>query len=268
MYHNVSADDASHAHLSPSATSYFVNRAGFNEQLARIADCGATCMDVDSLRRFYQSVRPAGSGDGRPRVLLTFDDGWRGGVEIGGPVMERYRARAILFVTTGFLGRPHFLTRGELFHIDRELFHVGSHGCTHRMLSLLSEAEIRAELADSKQLLEDVTGYAVDTLSIPSGAVDARVRRIAAECGYTFLFDSEVRVNRRGDGPMAIGRVAIMRNTRPEDVDRYVRLRIGRERLRRAILQAPKRLMGLPRYERVRRRLLGETPSQVVTHSF
>jgi peptidoglycan/xylan/chitin deacetylase (PgdA/CDA1 family) len=268
MYHNVSADDTSHAHLSPSATSYFVNRAGFNEQLARIADGDASFMDFDALRRFYQAGRPSSADNVRPHVLLTFDDGWRGGVEIGGPALERHGARAILFVTTELLGRPHFLTRGELSRVDRRLFHVGSHGCTHRMLSLLSEHEIRAELADSKKLLEDVMGYEVDTLSIPSGAVDGRVRRVAAECGYTFLFDSEVRVNRRGGDPMAIGRVAVMRNTRPDDVDRYVRQRIGRERLRRAILQAPKRMLGLPRYERVRRRLLGETRSQVVTHAF
>ena len=268
MYHNVSTDDASHAHLSPSATSYFVNRASFNEQLTRIVDCGASFMDCEALRQFYQPGRPARVGDRRPHVLLTFDDGWRGGVEIGGPALERHGARAILFVTTEFLGRPHFLTRGELSHVDRRLFHVGSHGCTHRMLSLLSEHEIRAELADSKKLLEDVTGHEVDTLSIPSGAVDGRVRSVAAECGYTLLFDSEVRVNRRGGDPMAIGRIAIMRNTRPDDVDRYVRQRISRERLRRAILQAPKRMLGLPRYERVRRRLLGETRSQVVTHAF
>jgi peptidoglycan/xylan/chitin deacetylase (PgdA/CDA1 family) len=267
MYHNVTADDARCSDLSPSATSYFVTRSAFNAQLARIADGGATCMDYESLELFYEPGRPAVTGDGRPHVLLTFDDGWRGGVEIGGPLLEQYRARAMLFITTEFLGRPYFLTRGELARIDHRRFRVGSHGCTHRMLSLLGESEIRAELSDSRKLLEDAIGYPVDTLSIPSGAVDARVRRIAVECGYRFLFNSEVSVNRRGDDRMAIARVAIMRNTRPEDVDRYVRQRIGRERLRRAILQAPKRMMGLPRYERVRRLLLGEKPSQHVTHS-
>jgi peptidoglycan/xylan/chitin deacetylase (PgdA/CDA1 family) len=268
MYHNIAADDASHPHLGPSATSYFVSRAAFGEHLGRIADADAVCMDLGSVQSFYRPVRPAGAGDGRPRVLFTFDDGWSGAVEIGGPLLERHHARAIIFVTTGFLGRQDFLTRGELFRIDRAIFHVGAHGRTHRMLSLLGDEEIRAELAESKALLEDVTGHAVETLSIPGGAVDARVRRIAAECGYKFLFDSDVRVNRRGDDPMAIARVAIMRSTRPDAVDRYVHQRLGRERLRRAMLQAPKRLLGLPRYERVRRRLLGEKSPRAVTPGF
>jgi peptidoglycan/xylan/chitin deacetylase (PgdA/CDA1 family) len=134
------------------------------------------------------------------------------------------------------------------------------------MLSQLGDAEIRAELSDSKKDLEDAVGYAVDTLSIPSGAVDARVRRIAAECGYAYVFDSEVRVNRRGDSPLAIARVAVMGCTTPDAVERYVRQRVARERLRRVALQAPKRLLGLKRYERLRRWLLVERRGQRVTH--
>ena len=38
------------------------------------------------------------------------------------------------------------------------------------------------------------------------------------------------------------------------------------ERYRRLVLSLPKRLLGLPRYERLRRKLLGESPTQLVTH--
>jgi peptidoglycan/xylan/chitin deacetylase (PgdA/CDA1 family) len=134
------------------------------------------------------------------------------------------------------------------------------------MLSLLSEPDIRRELDDSKKALEDLTGYGVDALSIPSGAVDQRVRRIAAECGYRLVFDSEVRVNRRGDSPAAIARVAVTRLTLPHDFRRYVQGRVARERLRRAVLSIPKRILGLSRYEKLRRRMLGETQGQQVTH--
>jgi peptidoglycan/xylan/chitin deacetylase (PgdA/CDA1 family) len=134
------------------------------------------------------------------------------------------------------------------------------------MLSLLPEDEIRSELSDSKKFLEDALGYEVDTISVPSGAVDRRVRRVAAECGYRFVFDSEVRVNRRGDSPLAIARIAIMHDTGLGAIDRYVQHQLARERVRRALLQAPKRLLGLKRYERLRRTLLGEKRGQKVTH--
>jgi hypothetical protein len=65
-------------------------------------------------------------------------------------------------------------------------------------------------------------------------------------------------VNRRGDSPLAIGRVAVTRATTPGAFERYVRQRVARERFRRVALQVPKRFLGLHRYDVVRRRLIGE----------
>jgi peptidoglycan/xylan/chitin deacetylase (PgdA/CDA1 family) len=263
MYHNVVRGADDYGDVSPSATCYFVTESEFNRQLGAVTKSGGSFMNWTALQSFFAGSTEA---SGAYPVLLTFDDGWRDGVEIGGPVLKRHDVQALLFVTTDFLGRPHFPSRGELSRLDGDTFRVGSHARTHRMLSLLDEPEIRAELADSKKLLEDLVGYEIDSLSIPSGAVDHRVRRIAAECGYRFVFDSEVRVNGRGDSRLAIGRVAVMRNTTLPAFCRYVRQRIARERLRRAVLSAPKRLLGLRGYERLRRRLLGESAAQRVTH--
>ncbi|HEY7115531.1 MAG TPA: polysaccharide deacetylase family protein [Tepidisphaeraceae bacterium] len=266
MYHNVTPDDHAYPDLSPSATSYFVTRRTFAEQLAQIRVCGGSVMTWDDLKQFYDPAPPAAPRPADSPVFITFDDGWRDSVEIGGSTLQEHGCSAIVFVTTGFLDRPHFLSRQELARLDADVFRVGSHAKTHRMLSLLDDTEIRAELSDSRKCLEDATGREVDAISIPSGAVDRRVRRIAAECGYRFLFDSEVRVNRRGDSPMAIARVALMNTTPLSTFRRYVTQRITRERVRRAVLQAPKRLLGLRRYERLRRRLLGEQRGQRVTH--
>jgi peptidoglycan/xylan/chitin deacetylase (PgdA/CDA1 family) len=267
MYHNVAPDGETYPDLSPSATSYFVSRAAFEQQLKRITAAGASFMTADALAPFYSADRPAHPHPGAGRhVLLTFDDGWADGVHVGGPVLQAAGAQALLFITTDFLGKPRFLTRPDLARLDPGTFRVGSHARSHRMLSLLPEDEIRSELSDSKKFLEDALGHEVETISIPSGAVDRRVRRIAAECGYRFVFDSEVHVNRRGDSPLAIARVAIMHDTGPGAIDRYVNYRVTRERVRRAVLQGPKRLLGLKRYERLRRTLLGEKRDQKVTH--
>jgi peptidoglycan/xylan/chitin deacetylase (PgdA/CDA1 family) len=269
MYHNVGPRADAYADLSPSMTSYFVTCGDFEAQLTELQACGGSPITFEEFEDFY---RPSGddritpdNGASHP-VLLTFDDGWADGVDFGSPILWRHHCQAFLFITTDFLDRPHFLSRRELAHLDTRIFRVGSHARTHRMLSLLDESEIRAELSDSRKLLEDLTGGTVDSLSIPSGAVDRRVRRIAAECGYRFVFDSDVRVNHRGQSPMAIGRVALMHDTDLPTFRQYVGQHVTRERVRRVVLQMPKRLLGLRRYERLRRRLLGETPNQYVTH--
>lgn len=269
MYHNVGPDGEAYADLSPSATSYFVSRTAFDQQLATIAEQGGGFMTWEDVRRFYaspassQNCRHAG---GAMPTFLTFDDGWLDAADVGGPVLERRGAQAMVFVTADFIGKPRFLSRQQLARLPAGVFRVGSHARTHRMLSLLSDDEIRGELVDSRKFLEDAMGYEVDVLSVPSGAVDGRVRRIAKESGYRFVFDSEVHVNRRGDSPFSIGRVAIMRDTPLAAIGRYVRGQLGRERARRAVLQFPKRVLGLKRYERLRRRLLREKQAQKVTH--
>jgi peptidoglycan/xylan/chitin deacetylase (PgdA/CDA1 family) len=268
MYHNVVPDRQVYADLSPSVTSYFVTRSAFAEQLAEIPNCGGYCLSWEGLRSFYRSGQHEPCGGGRQHfpVLITFDDGWRDGVDIGGPLLEQHGHQALIFVTTDFIGRPHSLSRSGLSRLNRSVFRVGSHARSHRMLSLLTEAEIRSELVDSKKLLEDLVGEEIESLSIPSGAVDRRVRRIAQEAGYRFIFDSEVSINRRGGTPFAIGRVPVMRNTPLPAFRRYVRQQLRHEQLRRMLLRAPKQVLGLKRYEKLRRRLLGEKHWQSVTH--
>lgn len=268
MYHNIPGQRMAYDDLSPSATSYFVSRDAFAEQMAGLSACGGYCMSWEMLDAFYNTEFRAtvASPEDKYGVLLTFDDGWRDAVETGGPVLEKHGFQSLLFITTDFLDREHFLSRRDLSSIDPIVFHIGSHGRTHRMLNLLDECEIRSELSESKRLLEDLVGYQIDSLSIPSGAVDQRVRRIAAECGYRFLFDSEIRINRRGASPLAIGRVPLMQSTSMAAFSRYVRQRVVREQVCRSVLRAPKRVLGLKRYEMIRRQLLGEKQGQRVTH--
>jgi peptidoglycan/xylan/chitin deacetylase (PgdA/CDA1 family) len=266
-------------------TSYFVTRNAFASQLAELRDCGGRAAGLEELEAFYTGpagqpwmiTLPTGSPPsgyqtrgrhhtGKYTVLLTFDDGWSGAVDSGSALLCEHSCTAILFVTTDFLGRSHFVSRGQLTRLDATIWHVGSHAKSHRMLSLLPDREIRLELLDSKHLLEDATGYEIQMLSIPSGAVDRRVRRIAQECGYRFIFDSEIRVNRPSGSPLKIGRIPLMRHTPLAAFRRYVQGRLTPERLRRAILQGPKCVLGLRRYETMRRRLLGEHAGQLVTH--
>jgi peptidoglycan/xylan/chitin deacetylase (PgdA/CDA1 family) len=55
-------------------------------------------------------------------------------------------------------------------------------------LTSLNSAEVRSELADSKKLLEDITGQSIDSISYPFGMVTDSITQIAAEVGYHYGF--------------------------------------------------------------------------------
>ena len=126
----------------------------------------------------------------------------------------------------------------------------------------MSDAEIREELRVSKEELEQLTGRPIDTVAIPNGAVDNRVRRIAQELGYALVFTSEVHINSRWSGPVHIGRSAIRWNTRPEEVRLFAEGELGLDPFRRMVLSLPKRILGPQRYRRLRAWWMGETSSQ------
>jgi peptidoglycan/xylan/chitin deacetylase (PgdA/CDA1 family) len=264
MYHNVVADGdaatrAGTATLSPSITGYFVDRERFARQLDTLQGV-ADVLSVSDVREFYarrsegQAVKP------RPRVQITFDDGWRGSVDVAGPLLAERGLQSLLFPTTGLIGRPHFLPAAELARLPRETFHVGSHTVTHPFLNELDDASITDELQRSKSALEDIMGYEVDSLSVPNGAVDRRVIRIAVACGYRFVYVSSVHRNSLRRGPLTIGRIAVRANTTAKTIERYARGDVYRERARAAVLSLPKRVLGSASYRKVRRMLLGETP--------
>jgi peptidoglycan/xylan/chitin deacetylase (PgdA/CDA1 family) len=263
MYHSVVRQGEKYFELSPSVTSYFVDQTTFAAQVKELCRIGR-CIDLATVRAFYDCETSAFPNlpQSKPLVHITFDDGWQGAVDIAGPVLESHGCSALLFVATDLVDCPHFVSRSLLRRLPADTFQIGSHAKTHRFLNRLNEDEIRDELQLSKSFLEDTVGYEVDALSIPGGAVDERVRRIAADVGYRLLFTSEIYVNTRSVGSMRIGRIAIKATTTMDDFRRYVQHNLGWEQLRRRLLSIPKRVLGPSGYERLRRRLLGEGQDQ------
>ncbi len=270
MYHNVCANGSladphgEWADLSPSIKSYFVEETAFASQMGLVR-WHANPITLNQVRKFFApSASPPHSAtqpDLRPSTLMTFDDGWRGTLDLAVPVLRKHVAEATVFITTSLLDSPGFLRAAELHSLPPEL-QVGSHCKTHGFLNEMSDAEIREELRVSKLELEQLTGRPIDTVAIPNGAVDSRVRRIAQELGYALVFTSEVHLNSRWSGPVHIGRAAIRSTSRPDDVRQFAEGNFGFDPFRRMVLSLPKRILGPTRYRQLRAWWIGETSAQ------
>jgi hypothetical protein len=196
------------------------------------------------------------------RTLVTFDDGWAGSFEAAGPILKSCGARAIVFVTTGLIGKPLFFTPRQLQALSDEVFEIGSHTVTHPFLNELPEPAIRRELMDSRRCLEDLLGRPVETISIPNGAIDRRVRSCAQEAGYRFIFTSATpRPNAETD-PLNIGRVALRRETSMRDFEHWISGDVRSAGWRMGALSVAKGILGSGRYRRWRARYLGEQAGQ------
>lgn len=197
MYHAVGGPAAGDAR-----GLYSLSPGRFAEHVRRLAQIGG--------------VRPldaaAGSGEG---VAITFDDGYRDNMTVAAPLLADAGLPFTVFVTPDFVrsGARHYLSPDEV----RQLAQVpgaaiGAHGRSHRRLTQCSDAELAAELHDSKAWLEDLLGKSVETMSFPHGATDARVRTAAAAAGYALAACSRFGAHPRGGDPLGVARVEIWAN--------------------------------------------------------
>lgn len=159
------------------------------------------------LDRGYRPATAADVTNANGKLLhVTFDDAFRS-VASALPVLERLGVPATVFVCPGFADEGKALAVPELAmqvreHPEelatmpwRELrglvergVEVGSHTLTHPHLTELDDHELRSELRESRQRLEDELAVPCRFLAYPYGEEDERVRAAARASGYEAAF--------------------------------------------------------------------------------
>lgn len=147
-----------------------------------------------------------------PEVAITFDDGFKDNLYVAAPILQELQIPFTVFVAANLIGsgRQEYLTGEEL----RQLATVpgasiGAHGANHVALTQCDDAQLAAELSQSRQQLEDLLGQPVSSMSYPFGAVDWRVRCAVAEAGYVRAGTSRMDLNHKGRDPLLLCRTFI-----------------------------------------------------------
>jgi peptidoglycan/xylan/chitin deacetylase (PgdA/CDA1 family) len=125
------------------------------------------------------------------KIRISFDDGNLSDLDIGLPLLLERGLRADFFVLTGRIGKPGSLDAGDILALQTAGMMIGSHGINHLKWSRLAPADLRAEVQDSRQMLETICGKPVHSAAIPFGAYNATVLRALRAAGYTSVYSSD-----------------------------------------------------------------------------
>ncbi|WP_415948028.1 polysaccharide deacetylase family protein [Streptomyces sp. KLOTTS4A1] len=146
-----------------------------------------------SIRELLAAQR---AGQGGRLIGLSFDDGYADFAEHALPVLREFGFSATVFVLAGHfdgvnawdpLGpRKRLLGPPDIRTIAAAGIEIGSHGLEHRDLTDLSPGELRREVAESRTLLESVTGQAVAGFCYPYGYMNAGTLRAVSAAGYRY----------------------------------------------------------------------------------
>lgn len=186
MYHSVSDAPAAAARALSVRPKAFAAQLRY---LRRQGFSGVTFGELCQRRRAGKPLPP------RP-IVLTFDDGYADLIEEALPILIEQQFPATVFVTTGWLhdagrraagtapGRMLSWAQLEQLAAAGVEIEIGAHSHSHVQLDQTSGSRLRAELADSRKLLEDRLNRPVCSLAYPYGYSSKRVRAVAREIGY------------------------------------------------------------------------------------
>lgn len=166
----------------------------------------------------------------RPRVAITFDDGFAATYDHALPALVEYDIPATFFLTTGLLnGGERVLERfSRLLSADREVvlgltwsqvgefldqgMNIGAHTVTHPNLATLAPSAARTEIESGKLELEDRLGIEVTEFAYPFGKPKHHFTAATVQAVRQSGLEMAVAVHHRGvrpsDGPFRIPRFA------------------------------------------------------------
>jgi peptidoglycan/xylan/chitin deacetylase (PgdA/CDA1 family) len=163
-------------------------------------------------------------------VLITFDDGYEGVHRHALPVLAKHGFASTLFVSTGWLrgtydtggGLDTMLDWDQVRELAGEGVEIGGHSHTHPQLDQLTDDVLRFELTRCGEIVADELGTAPLSFAYPYGYSSRRVREAVREAGYAQALAVGNALARRRQGPYALQRVTVHRNTGIEEFERLV----------------------------------------------
>lgn len=174
LYHRVS---------NQGKTRYIVPVSEFRAQMKALYEAGYRTVTVSQL---VKVMREGGSLPEKA-VAITFDDGFLDAYENALPILQEYNFIATSYIITGTIDTDlsyGYVQEEELKALVDAGWEIGSHSVSHNSLGK-SPLGIRAELRDSRKLLEDLLEIEVKSFSYPYAETNDWLKERVEEYGYT-----------------------------------------------------------------------------------
>ena len=164
----------------------------FKQQMQEIKDRGLAVISMQDFlawRRGEKTIPPKS-------VLITIDDGYLSGYEVGFSVLKEFHYPATYFIYTEFVNKGgKSMTWAQLAEMRDAGMEIGCHTVSHKDLRHVPnraagdyDAWLKNEVETSKQILEEKLGIKISTIAYPYGWNNEKVHAAVRAAGYEAAF--------------------------------------------------------------------------------
>ena len=150
---------------SKNAKDYITPIATFKAHIKMLADSGYHTVSPDQL---YAYMTTGAKLPSKP-IMLTFDDTDLDQFTIARPTLEQYGYKAMYFVMTVSLGRPHYMTKAMVKQLSDEGNVIGSHTWDHHNVKKYQGQDWVTQIDKPTKTLEEITGKKIVYFAYPFG---------------------------------------------------------------------------------------------------
>lgn len=178
MYHRVQTEDSAKA---DKQTSISVFTDYFDKQMGYLKDKGYDAISMQSLVDFFDN----GTAIPAKSVLITFDDGYEDFFTDAYPILLKYNFPATVFVPTGLVNNPNYLTWDQMGSTSNILY--ANHTWSHKNV-MVSTSDMQYEISTADTQLSDHKLNTPKIFAYPYGLDTGASEKYLSSLGYKAAF--------------------------------------------------------------------------------
>jgi peptidoglycan/xylan/chitin deacetylase (PgdA/CDA1 family) len=174
------------------------------------------------------------------QLAISFDDGYKSDVSNAEILIQRGMS-AFFFVSTAMIDKTGYLSRNDIYNLDKSGMVVGSHSHDHIDLTSVPLSEAKRQLTLSMQCLAEILGHSTECVAFPGGVYNSAVVAAAVDTGFKYCLTTKWGINRfaKEKNYLAIKRNNILSGMSDDEFLKTITLR---NRYRRSAIYAAKQI--------------------------